>query len=246
MQAIVDRHEVLRTTFAKSNGSPVQMISDIRSVDLKIIDLSPIAAHALETEIQRLLNKEVRHPFNLSSDLMLRATLLKVEPERHVLQLAMHHIASDGWSMGVLFREVFALYEAFCNDRPSPLTDLPIQYADFAVWQKEWLQGEPLDAQLRYWKKQLAGIPELLELPTDRPRPAVQTYHGAWETVSFTETVSDEVRAFSRREGATLFMTLLAAFKILLHRYTEQDDVVVGSPTAGRNRIEIEGLIGCS
>lgn len=245
VQAIVARHEVLRTTFAKSNGAPIQRISDIRPVDLKFIDLSPVAAHALETEFQRLLNEEARRPFNLSSDLMLRATLLKFGPEGHVLQLVMHHIASDGWSMGVLFREVFALYEAFSNDRPSPLDDLPIQYADFAVWQKEWLQGEPLDAQLRYWKKQLAGIPELLELPTDRPRPAVQTYHGAWETVSFPETVSDEIRAFSRREGATLFMTLLAAFKILLHRYTEQGDIVVGSPTAGRNRVEIEGLIGC-
>ena len=244
LQAIVVRHEVLRTTFAKSNGAPVQVISDNLSVDLKIIDLSRVAVDPLETEIQRLLNEEARCPFNLSSDLMLRATLLKVKPEGHVLQLVMHHIASDGWSMGVLFREVFALYEAFSNDCPSPLPDLPIQYADFAVWQKEWLRGEVLDAQVNYWKKQLAGVPELLEFPTDRPRPAVQSYHGAWESVSFSETESEAIRSLSRREGTTLFMTLLTVFKILLHRYTEQNDIVVGSSTAGRNCVEIEGLIG--
>ena len=244
LNAIVTRHEVLRTVFATSNGEPVQVISDNRVIDLKTSDFTQVAADALETEIQRLLKEEARRPFKLSSDLMLRATLLKVKPEGHVLQLVMHHIASDGWSMGVLFREVFALYEAFSNDRPSPLPDLPIQYADFAVWQKEWLRGEVLDAQVNYWKKQLAGVPELLEFPTDRPRPTVQSYHGAWESVLFSEAESEAIRSLSRREGTTLFMTLLTVFKILLHRYTEQNDIVVGSSTAGRNCVEIEGLIG--
>ena len=243
IRSIVERHEVLRTTFAQSNGVPVQVISN-QSTELTTVDIGRLPASELEENIQKVLKEEARRPFNLSSDLMLRAILLGVTPEEHILVLVTHHIASDGWSLGVLFQEIFTLYEAFCDDRPSPLPDLPIQYADFAVWQRACLRGRALDAQLSYWKKQLAGIPELLEFPTDRPRPAVQRYHGAWESLPFPVADSEAIRALSRREGVTLFMTLLAVFNTLLYRHTGQDDIVVGSPIAGRNRVEVESLIG--
>ena len=160
-----------------------------------------------------------------------------------MLLLVTHHIASDGWSMGVLFRELAVLYEAFSTGKASPLPELPIQYADFAVWQHGWLQGEVLERQLSYWKEKLAGV-AVLELPTDRPRPAVQSYRGGRKSLALSEALSEELKAFSRKEGATLFMTLLAAFQTLLQRYTGQEDVVVGSPIANRTRAEIEGLIG--
>lgn len=241
---IVARHEALRTTFASVDGSPVQVIAESRSVELAVIDLSERPEADREVEVQRLLKEEAKRPFNLASDLMLRANLLRLDREEHVLFLAMHHIASDGWSMRILFRELAALYEAFSAGRPSPLSELPIQYADYALWQREWLQGEVLENQLSYWKQQLNGAPALLEMPTDRPRPSVQTYRGARQSLFVPKALTEGLKTLSRKEGVTLFMTLLAAFQTLLHRHTGQDDIVVGSPIAGRNRMEIEGLIG--
>ena len=168
----------------------------------------------------------------------------------HVFYMTLHHIAADGWSVGVLFRELTALYAAFSRDpeyrvpRPSPLTDLPIQYADFAVWQRKWLQGDVLEEQLAYWKRHLEGAPPVLELPMDHPRPAVQTYRGAREGLVFDRGLWEALKQLSRQEGVTDFMTLLAAFQTLLYRYSGQEDVVVGTPIAGRNRLEIEQLIG--
>jgi len=243
LQTIVSRHEVLRTIFAVVDGLAVQVIAADRPAELKIIDLSREPVERLDQKIRRLLEEESGRPFNLSSDLMLRATLLKLDAEEYILILAMHHIASDGWSWGVLFRELELLYKTFLAGESSPLPALPVQYADFAIWRRQWLQGEVLETHLKYWKKQLADAPAL-DLLTDRPRPAVQTYRGGSESFSFSEVVVDELKSLSRREGATLFMTLLAAFTVLLHRYTGQDDIVVGSPVSGRNRVELEALIG--
>ena len=244
LDMMVSRHEALRTRFASVDGAPKQVITEARPVDFRTTDLSAIAAAARKEEAYKLLRDDARRPFNLSSDLMLRATLLKLEAEEHIFLAVLHHIAADGWSLGVFFREFSALYEAFSQGQSVSLPALPVQYADFAVWQRQSLQGEVLDAQLHYWKKQLAGIPSVLELPTDHPRPAVQTYRGARQPLTLTKSTVEALEGLGRREGTTLFMTLLAAFKILLHRYTNQDDIVVGSPTAGRSRMEIEGLIG--
>src|SRR3990172_5937896 len=244
LDAIVARHEVLRTTFVSVDGGPVQVIAESRSVEMSVIDLSEWPKAEQGAEVQHLLDEEAKRPFNLSQDLMLRATLLRLGEQDHVLLLVMHHIASDGWSMGVLFRELSALYGAFSSGGPSPLPELPIQYADFAHWQRQWLQGEVLESQLSYWKKQLNGSLPVLELPTDHPRPPVQTFLGAWQSLVLPKALSESLKALSRQEGVTLFMTLLGAFQTLLHRYASQDDVVVGTPVANRNRAEIEGLIG--
>jgi amino acid adenylation domain-containing protein len=238
LDAIVIHHEALRTNFITSpDGSPIQVIGTPRSVELKIIKVT-------QEQVEFLLNQEVQRPFNLKSDLMLRATLLQVDEQEHILLLMMHHIASDGWSIGILWQQLTALYEAFLNSKPSPLTKLPIQYADFAVWQHQWLSGEILSSQINYWKTQLAGASTVLELPTDRPRPPVQTYQGAAQSLMLPQTLSASLTEFSHQEGVTLFMTLLAAFGTILHRYTGQEDILIGSPIAGRNRSEIEELIG--
>ena len=244
LDTIVSRHEVLRTTIASVDGVPRQIIAAARPADFKMIDLSMLPAAERKEETDKLLREEAGRPFNLFSDLMLRATLLKLEPKEHIFLIVMHHIATDGWSLGIFSREFSALYETFLKGEAVSLPELPVQYADFGVWQRQWLQGEVLDAQLQYWKERLAGIPSLLELPTDRPRPVVQTYRGAREPLTLMKSTVQALEDLGRREGATLFMTLLAAFKILLHRYTGQDDIVVGSPTAGRTRMETEGLIG--
>ena len=240
---IVRRHEALRTTFAALDGEPVQVIAPAKPLSLVSLDLRALPEDEREAEALRLATEEAQRPFDLAQGPLLRATLLRLGEEEHIALLTMHHIASDGWSMGVLIREVAALYQAFSTGEPSPLPELPIQYADFAVWQRQWLQGEVLEAQLAYWKQQLADIP-VLELPTDRPRPAIQTSRGAHQSLELSQTLTEALKALSRQEGVTLYMTLLAVFKALLHRYTGQDDIVVGSPIANRNRTEIEGLIG--
>jgi hypothetical protein len=242
IDAIVARHEVLRTTFVAVGGVPVQMIGAARPIELKITDLSD-GPHEQNGSIENLLHEESTRPFSLSTDLMLRASLLRLAPEEHILFVVMHHISMDGWSVGLLFQELGALYKAFSFGQPSPLVDLPVQYADYAVWQREQLSGQSLAAELSYWKQQLAGI-SVLDLPTEQPRPAIQTYTGARQSFRLSNTLTSSVKALSRREGVTLFATLLAAFKTLLYRYTQCDDIVVGSPIAGRNRTEIEGLIG--
>jgi amino acid adenylation domain-containing protein len=241
---IIQRHETLRTRFEAVEGRPVQVIQPADSFEMPLLDLSGLPEPGREIEAIRLCVEETRLPFDLTRDLMLRCKLIRLGKEEHILFLNMHHIASDGWSVGLLIRELKILYQAFCDGKPSPLSELPIQYADFAVWQREWLQGEILDKQLNYWKKQLEGAPALLELPTDRPRPARQSYRGALLSCEMSGSLLPALVELSRREGASLFMTLLAAFQTLLHRYSGIDDVVVGSAIAGRNRAEMENLIG--
>lgn len=248
---IVRRHEALRTSFVTVEGQPIQAIAPTLSLPLRIVDLrshSVFDGESLpkaeqETQAQRLTTEEAQRPFDLSKNPLLRVTLLQLDESDYVLLLILHHIVSDGWSMGVLIREIAALYTAKSKQEPSPLPPLPIQYADFAHWQREWLQGEVLKTQLAYWRQQLDGI-SILNLPTDRPRPASQTYRGATQFLQLPKRLSEALDALSQQEEVTLFMTLLAAFQTLLYRYTQQEDIAVGSPIANRNRSEIEGLIG--
>jgi amino acid adenylation domain-containing protein/FkbH-like protein/FkbM family methyltransferase len=244
LSELVRRHESLRTRFVVVNGQPAQVIDEAAPLSLQTIDLSILADDEREAEAGRRATEEARRPFDLSAGPVLRATLLRLSAVEHMVLFTVHHIISDGWSLGILIKEVRALYEAFSNERPSPLAELEIQYADYAVWQRQWLQGEVLETQLDYWRRQLDGAPALLELPTDRPRPAVQVFNGARAAVSIPQDLLSSLKQLSRREGATLYMTLLAAFQALLYRYSEQTDIVVGSPVANRNRGEIEGLIG--
>ncbi|BAY41871.1 nonribosomal protein synthetase (plasmid) [Nostoc sp. NIES-2111] len=241
---IVHRHEILRTTFTVVDEEPVQVISSTTKLQLKIIDLQNIPATARETEALRLATVEAQTPFNLEKDSLLRVSLLRLGETDHVILFTMHHIVSDGWSTGILIRELTTVYQACNRGQPSNLPELPIQYADFAVWQRQWLQGEIYHKQLNYWKQQLGGELPVLKLPTDRPRPAIQTDRGATQTFTLSESLTAALKNLSQQEGVTLFMTLLAAFKVLLHRYTQQDDILVGTPIANRNRSEIEGLIG--
>ncbi|HEX8695142.1 MAG TPA: non-ribosomal peptide synthase/polyketide synthase, partial [Longimicrobium sp.] len=241
---IVRRHESLRTTFREVNGSPVQVVAPFEGFSLAVEDLSGLSEADREAAVGRRAGEEARRPFDLSTGPLFRAALLRLGAEDRVLLLGMHHIVSDGWSMGVLFRELSSLYAAYREGRESPLPELPVQYADYAVWQREQLTGEVLDRQLAYWKERLAGVPELLELPTDHPRPAVQTYRGATVPVALSRELLERLQALARSEGATLYMTLLGAFQVLLSKYAGSEDVVVGSPIAGRARGEVEALIG--
>ncbi|HEU4562960.1 MAG TPA: amino acid adenylation domain-containing protein, partial [Longimicrobium sp.] len=208
-------------------------------------DLSGLSEAEREAEVQReLVAEATARPFDLSAGPLFRAALLRLGAREHVLLLAQHHIVSDGWSMGVLYRELSALYEAYRAGRESPLPRLGVQYADYAVWQREQVEGQVLDRQLAYWKERLSGAPELLELPTDHPRPPVQTYRGATVPVEFSPELLERLQALGRSEGATLYMVLLGAFQVLLSKYSGSDDIVVGSPIAGRTRKEVEALIG--
>ncbi|MEG4806698.1 amino acid adenylation domain-containing protein [Microcoleus sp. F8-D3] len=241
---IVRRHEALRTTFATVDGQPVQVVGQQLNFGLQVLDLQQLAESEREEKVKQLAVEEASQPFDLTKGPLLRASLLQLDAEEYVLLLTLHHIIFDGWSIGVFLQELAALYQAFSTGKPSPLPELPIQYADFAIWQREWLVGERLQTQLNYWKKQLSGVPPLLELPADRPRPPVQTYRGAKESFLIPKTLTAALKKLSRQENVTLFMTLLAAFKTLLYRYTGQADIPVGSPIANRNRAEIQGLIG--
>jgi amino acid adenylation domain-containing protein len=243
LNEIVRRHEALRTTFAVVDGKPVQVIAPSLTMLLPVLDLRTLPQSEREAESLRLATEESRRPFDLAHGPLVRTTLLRLDEADHVFLLTMHHIVCDGWSMGVFSRELAALYTAFARGRPSPLPELPIQYADFAVWQRQRLQGEVLEEQLAYWKQQLADLP-VLQLPTDRPRPPVSTFRGAQQNVALSKSLTEALKALSQREEVTLFMILLAAFKTLLARYAGQDDIVVGAPIANRNRAEIEGLIG--
>jgi amino acid adenylation domain-containing protein len=241
---IVRRHETLRTTFHAADGQPFQRVAPHRPLALPIVDLRGLPEEDNDARTLQLATEEAHRPFDLAQGPLFRATLVQLAEEQYVLLLTMHHIVSDGWSKRVLNRELTALYGAYATGQPSPLPELPIQYADFAVWQREWLQGEVLERQLSYWRQQLGGSPPMLEVPTDRPRPAIQTYRGARQSLQLPKPLSDALRALSQGEGVTLFMTLLAGFQILLHRHTDEDDLLVGSPIAGRNQVEVEGLIG--
>ena len=243
LNEIISRHEIFRTTFPAMNGQPLQVISPIQPLTLSVSDIGRLPAGERDDEVRRHATDEAALPFDLDRGPLVRARLLRVGEQEHLLLLTMHHIIFDGWSEGVLFQELSVLYESFSIGQSSPLSTLPIQYADFAVWQRQWLQGEISDTQLAYWKKQLSGA-SVLELPTDHPRPPVQTFRGSKQSFLMPKVLTERLKAFSREEGATLFMTLLAAFQTLLHRYTGQDDIIVGSPVAGRNRVDVEVLIG--
>ncbi|HSU83995.1 MAG TPA: condensation domain-containing protein, partial [Thermoanaerobaculia bacterium] len=238
---LVGRHESLRTTFPSVEGEPRQAIAPPAPFPLPAIDLAGLPEPARSAEASRLTARESLRPFALGSGPLFRAALLKLTEEHHVLLLSMHHVVSDGWSIEILVRELAALYDAFVAGRPSPLAELPVQYADFAVWQRRWLRGAALSRQLDYWRLQLAGAPAGLDLPTDFPRPAVQTFNGA---IRSAELPLADLSELCRREGVTLFMVLLAGLDVLLSRYSGQEDVLVGSPVANRNRVETEGLIG--
>ncbi|WP_255208205.1 non-ribosomal peptide synthase/polyketide synthase [Myxococcus sp. AM009] len=245
VNALVERHEALRTTFQSVDGEPRQVIHPPHATVVEVVDLSDLQGRAQrDAEALKRATQDARQPFKLSEGPLLRVTLLKLEPSEHVLLLCLHHIVSDGWSMGVLVREVTSLYEAFQAGTPAALPELPVQYADYAVWQRGWLQGETLKAQLGWWKTQLAGAPHALELHTDKPRPAVLRHHGAAVPVRLTHELSVMLEVLAQREGVTPFMLLLAAFQAVLARHSGQDDVLVGSPIAGRRHAETEPLIG--
>ena len=241
---LVERHESLRTSFSTRDGKPVQVIDSTGRFGWSIINLDALPESERVGEAQRRAAEEARQPFDLASGPLLRATLMRLDDDDHVLVVTMHHIVSDGWSMGVLVREVAALYKSFDEGTASQLSPLPIQYADFAHWQRRWLTGDVLEQHLDYWKRQLGGNIPTLDLVTDRPRPAVQSFRGASYTAVYPASLSKALNALCQREGVTLFMLLLAAFKALLQRYTGQDDIIVGAPIANRNRVEIENLIG--
>ncbi|HYO99536.1 MAG TPA: amino acid adenylation domain-containing protein [Pyrinomonadaceae bacterium] len=240
---IARRHEILRTTFTSEGGQPVQVIGAPRPVSLGVIDLSGLPADAREAYARRLCEEEALRPFDLAAGPLLRATLLRLDAREHWLLLTMHHVISDGWSMGVLIRETAELYRAFSGGLPSPLPELPVQYADVAEWQHQWLRGEVVKGQLAYWKRQLADASQL-QLPTDRPRPAAQSFRGARHRIVLPRTLADSLKSLGEREETTLFTALLSCFLLLLHRYSEQDDIIVGSPVANRVQTETQGMIG--
>ncbi|OUL31349.1 non-ribosomal peptide synthetase [Nostoc sp. 106C] len=240
---IVGRHETLRTTFQVLDGQPLQAIAPSLRIPLNVLDLQQLPADKQEAEAKRIISVEIERPFDLSFGPLLRVMLLVLSQTEHILLLNMHHIICDDWSMGVLIRELSAIYTAFAQNQPAPLLELPLQYADFAHWQREWLQGEVLQTQLTYWRQQLNDI-SMLDLPVDKQRSPIQSYQGETEFLELPQKLTDALEALSQQEGVTLFMTLLAAFQTLLYRYTYQEVITVGSPIANRNHSEIEGLIG--
>lgn len=243
LNEIVRRHEALRTTFQEVDGQPVQAIAPMLTLPLSVTDLSRLPPEERQAQALRLAGEEAVRPFDLAQGSLVRASLLRLAAREHVLLLSMHHIVCDGWSLGVMLRELSALYEAYLSGRSCPLPELPIQYADYAILQRAWLQGDVLDRLLAYWKRQLANLPTL-QFPLDRPRPPVQTFQGAVFEITFPDQLVRALQHLSRQEGVTLFMTLLAAFDVLLYRYSGQDDIVVGTYVANRNRAELESLIG--
>ncbi|HEX8557861.1 MAG TPA: condensation domain-containing protein, partial [Pyrinomonadaceae bacterium] len=244
LDEIVRRHEALRTTFTVSDGEPVQVVAPALALGLPVIDLTHLAGAEQWEELRRRANEDARRPFDLERGPLARATLVKLSEESHYLLVLLHHIVGDAWSMGIILRELSALYGAFLRGEPSPLAELPVQYADFAVWQRESLAADAARRQLDYWKQKLAGAAPVLRLPTDHPRPSAPTDRGASQFMLLPDGLSRAVKELSQREGVTLYMTLLAAFDALLYRYTGQTDITVGSPLAGRSRPEAEPLVG--
>jgi amino acid adenylation domain-containing protein len=243
-ERITLRHEALRTTFTAVNGKPVQVISAAPAVRFTVGNLKELTAQEVEAQIQRFGYEEARESFDLEHGPLLRVKVLQLSEDEHVVFVTTHHIVSDGWSMGVLLKELAGLYGGALDENSPALPDVPFQYADYAVWQREWLQDELFDRQLAYWQKQLQGISTVLDVPRDKPRPVVQTFNGARHSVHLSRQSTDALKELSRREGSTLFMTVLAAFKTLLYRYTGQENIIVGTPVAGRTAAEIENLIG--
>jgi alpha-ketoglutarate-dependent taurine dioxygenase len=241
LDEVIKRHESLRTTFLEVDGHAAQVIGEAWPVNLKLVDFTGRADQ--EETLQRLATEETQRPFDLILGPLMRVVLVRLNEREHVLLLTLHHIIFDAWSFGILLQDTATLYEAAIAGKPSLLTELPVQYADFAVWQREWLEGGVLEEQLGYWRRQLAGS-TVLQLPTDRPRPASQTFHGARQLGQIPTELANALKELSSRHDATFYMTLLAAFKTLLHRYTGAEDVLVGSPIAGRTRAETEELMG--
>ncbi|MFK0730724.1 MAG: condensation domain-containing protein, partial [Gloeotrichia echinulata HAB0833] len=244
LSEIVHRHEILRTSIQTVNGRPIQIVHPEVTINIKLVDLQQLLNPQRETFLEQQIQLEAIAPFNLENAPLIRCSLLQLSTREYVLLLTMHHIVSDGWSMGVLISELSSLYQAFCAGVPSPLPELPLQYADFAVWQRQWLNGVVLETQLNYWRSQLHDVPSLLQLPTDRPRPVVQTYNGRTQIFRLNRDLTQKLQSLSSELGTTLFMTMLAAFATLLYRYSGQPDIFVGTPIANRNRREIESLIG--
>jgi non-ribosomal peptide synthetase component F len=241
---IVDRHESLRTVFQSVDDQPVQIVLPDQSFKLETVDLSHFPLSEREGEAMRMLANAAELPFDLGNEPAFRARLTRLSAQYHIVLLNLHHIVSDGWSMAILFRELGLLYEAYIAGRASPLPELSIQYADYAVWQRDWLQGKPLEELLAYWKNHLAGAPPVLELPLDKPRPPIQGSRGEKVTFALSQKLSAAIQSSSRREGVTVFMTLLAAFHLLMARCAQREDIVVGTDLANRTRVETEGLIG--
>jgi Condensation domain len=244
LHAVVQRHESLRTVFIAERGEPRQVALDDWSLELPVVDLQQVSGEDRDRELHERLRNESRRGFDLASELMVRPTLYRLGPTEHVLLLAMHHIAFDASSDRVLNRELAELYDAFRTNRTPELAKLPIQYADYAVWQRARLQGSVLDELVSYWQRTLDDAPERLRLPTDRSRPAVQQHRGRHRYFSFDGRFGAAIAELARSEGATSYMTMLAAFNTLLYRFAGDDDIVIGSPVAGRSHVELEGLIG--
>ncbi|HXC72022.1 MAG TPA: amino acid adenylation domain-containing protein [Pyrinomonadaceae bacterium] len=243
-QEILRRHESLRTSFNTSKLQPVQFVAPPATFELPVIDLTDVPFPEREAEARRRATADALAPFNLTTGPLVRISLMRLDDEDHVVTFTMHHIVSDGWSRGLVIREIATLYEAFCANRPSPLPELPVQYADYAVWQKEFLTGEVFDSHLSYWTEKLHDAPPVLNLPTDHPRPPVQTFNGASQPFQFPDGLSEKLQQLGAENNASLFMVLVGAFNALLSRYTSQEDIVVGTPVANRNKTELEGLIG--
>ncbi len=246
LQTIVARHDGLRTIFKIVDGTPQQVVQEF-TLDVPVIDLSEKSESEREEEALGILRHEARRPFDLSQGPLIRANVLRMQPQEHILLVTMHHIVTDGWSIGIFHRELSALYEAFASGEPSPLPELPVQYGDYSVWQREWFDGALYESQLKYWKQQFAALPPALELPTDHPRPKVQAYRafrGAQQTITLPADLTKRLKTLCQKENVTLFMMLMAAYQVLLHRYTGEEDIVVGTPIAGRQMPETEELIG--
>ncbi|MEH2000622.1 MAG: condensation domain-containing protein [Nostoc sp.] len=241
---VVRRHEVLRTTFTVVDGQPLQVIAPSLRFTLPVVNLQELSQEQRDAEVLRLASEEAQQPFDLTKGPLLRVTLLQLAAAEYALLLTMHHIVTDGWAIGVLIHEIATLYQAFSDGKASPLSEVSIQYADFAVWQRQWLQGERLETQLAYWQRQLGGKLPVLELPSDRSRSPIGTFSGAREALVLPKTLSEKLKTLNQRQGITLFMILLAAFQTLLHCYTDQEDIVVGTDIANRNQAETKELIG--
>ena len=241
---IIKRHEILRTTFKLVNGTPVQAIHPGLTLRLPVINLQHYSEVEKAAQARRFAIEEISGTFDLANGLLMRSTLLQLGSESHILLITMHHIVFDGWSTAIFVKELSTLYQAFAKNLPSPLAGLPIQYGDFAVWQRQWLNEDVLKPKLDYWKQKLAGTPPLLELPTDRPRPLVDSMQGDSETFQLSAEITEKLKNLSKRSGATLYMIVLAALVTLLFRYSSQEDIVIGSPIANRYPKETEPLIG--
>ena len=244
LRTIVQRHEILRTIFPSIDGRPCQVIQPVQSLNISIVDLDDLSEPEQETELYKLIVAQSRKPFDVEREPLLRLMLLRISKSDHVLFFSLHHIISDAWSGGILIRELTSLYNAFSKDNPSPLPDLPVQYADFAIWQRKRMQDNLLESELAYWKQHLAGPLPILKLPTDHARPAIQTVNSSEFRLEISRQLTESLSSFSRAEGVTLFMTLLASFKALIYRYTGEKDLLVGTPITNRSQSELEGLIG--